>query len=269
LELRVVPTRAWVRSDRRLLRRVLQNLLSNAIKYTPAGKVVLGVRRRGAELAVQVFDTGPGIPQAKRALVFKEFERLKETASVVRGLGLGLSIVERIGKVLGHRIVLQSEPGRGSVFSVELPRAEPRAAPAPGAATPFAGRISGLTVLCIDNEPAVLAGMRALLQGWGCAVLTARDGKEAIDQLREEACTPDIILVDYHLDEGTGLQAVAALRTEMGPQIPVIIITADPSAEVQREARRRGCALLRKPLKAAALRALMYQLSRQRTIAAE
>jgi len=269
LELRVVATRAWVRSDRRLLRRVLQNLVSNAIKYTAAGKVVLGVRRRGAELSVQVCDTGPGIPQAKRALVFKEFERLKETASVVRGLGLGLSIVERIGKVLGHRIVLQSEPGRGSTFSVELPRAEPRAAAAPGAAAPFAGRIAGLTVLCIDNEPAVLAGMRALLQGWGCAVLTARGGEDAIEQLRETARNPDIILVDYHLDEGTGLQAVTALRAALPSQAPVIIITADPSAEVQREARRRGCALLRKPLKAAALRALMYQLSRQRTIAAE
>ena len=124
LELRIVATSLAVRSDRRLLRRVLQNLLSNAIKYTATGKVLLGVRRRGHTIIVQVCDTGPGIPSSKRMIIFKEFERLEETASSVRGLGLGLSIVERIGKVLGHRIGLQSVPGRGSMFSVDLPRAE-------------------------------------------------------------------------------------------------------------------------------------------------
>ena len=126
LELRIVATQSWVRSDRRLLRRMLQNLLSNAIKYTAAGKVLLGVRRRGDRLAMLVCDTGPGIPRSKHTLIFKEFQRLEETASAVRGLGLGLSIVERIGKVLDHRVDLQSALGRGSTFSVELPRAEPR-----------------------------------------------------------------------------------------------------------------------------------------------
>ena len=104
-----------MRSDRRLLRRLLQNLLSNAIKYTATGKVLLGVRRRGDRLAILVCDTGPGIPKSKRTIIFKEFQRLEETASAVRGLGLGLSIVERIGKVLDHRIGLQSVPGRGSI----------------------------------------------------------------------------------------------------------------------------------------------------------
>ena len=127
LDLRIVATQCWVRSDRRLLRRLLQNLLSNAIKYTATGKVLLGVRRRGDRLAILVCDTGPGIPKSKRTIIFKEFQRLEETASTVRGLGLGLSIVERIGKVLGHSIGLQSMPGRGSTFSVELPAAEARA----------------------------------------------------------------------------------------------------------------------------------------------
>src|SRR5262245_22660997 len=121
LELRFVPTKLWVASDRRLLRRVVQNLLSNAIKYTTTGRVLLGVRRRGTKLSIEVHDTGPGIPSSKRSLIFKEFQRLEETAHTVRGLGLGLAIVERIGKVLNHPIELKSTPGEGSMFAVELP----------------------------------------------------------------------------------------------------------------------------------------------------
>ena len=268
LELRIVPTQLWVSSDRRLLRRVLQNLLSNAIKYTPAGKVLLGVRRRGATLNVQVCDTGPGIPKSKRTLIFKEFHRLEETAHSVRGLGLGLAIVERIGKVLDHTIALQSVPGRGSIFAVTLPLAKAVPAVAQGT-TPVPGRISGLKVLCIDNEPDVLNGMRALLESWRCMPILAKSGAEARERLREPGGPPDIILADYHLDGGTGLEAVASLRPLAGDHTPVIVITADPSAEVLREVRQQGHALLRKPLKAAALRALMHQLSWQRAAAAE
>jgi len=270
LDLRIVATHAWVRSDRRLLRRLLQNLLSNAIKYTGAGKVLLGVRRHGDRLAIQVCDTGPGIPKSKRTIIFKEFQRLEETASAVRGLGLGLSIVERIGKVLDHGIGLQSVPGRGSTFSVELPAAEPRPAGETGTiVAPSVGRLTGLTVLCIDNEPAVLRGMHTLLDGWGCSVITAQSAAEAVGRLNENSLRPDIILADYHLDDGTGLEAVADLRAAARSQAPVIVITADHSAEVQRQVRLRGFALLRKPLKAAALRALMYQLTWQRAVAAE
>jgi Na+/proline symporter/signal transduction histidine kinase len=270
LDLRIVPTRLWVSSDRRLLRRVLQNLVSNAIKYTPAGKVLLGVRRRGGALSVQVRDTGPGIPKSKRTLIFKEFHRLEETAHSVRGLGLGLAIVERIGKVLGHGIQLQSVPGRGSMFAVTLPLANAAPVIAQGTApAPVPGRIHGLKVLCLDNEPDVLNGMRVLLEGWRCTPILAKNGPEARERLQDSEGPPDIILADYHLDSGTGLEAVASLRPLVGEQVPVIIITADPSAEVLREVRRNGYALLRKPLKAAALRALMHQLSWQRAVAAE
>jgi CheY-like chemotaxis protein/anti-sigma regulatory factor (Ser/Thr protein kinase) len=270
LELRIVPTRAWVSSDRRLLRRVLQNLVSNAIKYTTTGKVLVGVRRRGRKLNIQVVDTGPGIPKSKRALIFKEFQRLEETAHSVRGLGLGLAIVERIGKVLEHDIDLQSVPGRGSVFAVELPMAAPAVETKMAvAAASTAGRIAGLKVLCIDNEPDVLLGMQALLDGWQCTTLTALNSSEAIEKLRRTDIKPDIILADYHLDGGTGLQAVSALRAGARTHAPVIVITADHSAEVQREVRARGYALLRKPLRAAALRALMYQMTRHRQVAAE
>jgi Na+/proline symporter/signal transduction histidine kinase len=270
LDLRVVPTGVWVRSDRRLLRRVLQNLVANGIKYTPAGKVLLGVRRRGDTVSVQVCDTGPGIPKGKRSVIFKEFQRLEATASSVRGLGLGLSIVERIGKVLDHPVHLESMPGRGSVFSVDLPRVAPSSSALPSEPpAQLAGRLSGLRVLCLDNEPAVLQGMQTLLSGWGCSVATARSSEEALQHLSQGTQPPDIILADYHLDDSTGTGAVAALRAASRTQIPAIIITADHSAEVQREVRLKGHALLRKPLKAAALRALMHQLTWRRAVAAE
>jgi Na+/proline symporter/signal transduction histidine kinase len=270
LDLRVVPTGVWVRSDRRLLRRVLQNLVANGIKYTPAGKVLLGVRRRGDTVSVQVCDTGPGIPKGKRSVIFKEFQRLEATASSVRGLGLGLSIVERIGKVLDHPVHLESVPGRGSVFSVDLPRVAPSSSALPSEPpAQLAGRLSGLRVLCLDNEPAVLQGMQTLLSGWGCSVATARSSEEALQHLSQGTQPPDIILADYHLDDSTGTGAVAALRAASRTQIPAIIITADHSAEVQREVRLKGHALLRKPLKAAALRALMHQLTWRRAVAAE
>lgn len=249
---------------------MLQNLVSNAIKYTASGRVLLGVRRQGANLSVRVHDTGPGIPTSKRSLIFKEFQRLEETAHSVRGLGLGLAIVERIGRVLGHHIELQSVPGRGSLFAVELPRAEARSGPETSAAAlATVGRMPGLSVLCIDNEPDVLNALRVLLEGWGCTVLAAQNGADALSRLRETGGEPDIILADYHLDGGTGLEGVAALRVAGKALAPVIVITADHSAEVQRAVRARGYVLLRKPLKAAALRALMYQLTRQRAVAAE
>jgi CheY-like chemotaxis protein len=161
-------------------------------------------------------------------------------------------------------------PGRGSTFTVELPRAEARVPVEPQAVvTPSVGRLSGLTVLCIDNELAVLRGMQALLDGWGCSVIVAQSAAEAVQKLREAARDPDIVLADYHLDDGTGLEAVTAVHAGSRSQAPVIVITADHSAEVQREARMRGFALLRKPVKAAALRALMYQLTWQRAVAAE
>jgi CheY-like chemotaxis protein len=249
---------------------MLQNLVSNAIKYTATGRVLLGVRRRGAKLSVQVCDTGPGIPIAKRSLIFREFQRLEETAHSVRGLGLGLAIVERIGRVLDHRIELDSRPGRGSLFAVNLPRAETRVNTEAGVVVqPTAGQIQGLSVLCIDNDADVLNALQVLLEGWGCSVLAAQSGGEAFAQLRETTSQPDIILADYHLDGGTGIEAVAGLRGRGKARAPVIVITADHSAEVQRAVRARGYALLRKPLKAAALRALMHQLTRQRAVAAE
>jgi CheY-like chemotaxis protein len=270
LELRVVPTSLWVRSDRRLLRRVLQNLVVNAVKYTNKGSVLLGARRRNGSVMVQVTDTGRGIPSSQHELVFKEFQRLEDSASEIRGLGLGLSIVERICRVLDVPISLNSRLGRGSTFSILLPRAETRSlTAAPPAPAPIQGPIAGCVALCIDNEPAVLEGMETLLAGWGCKVLTASSGKGALDEVSRASVIPDIILADYRQDNETGLDAVTRLREAVRADIPTVFITADHSPEVERELRARGFALLRKPLKAAALRAVMTPYALRRAAAAE
>lgn len=260
LELRFLPSSLWVSSDRRLLGRVLQNLIANAIKYTRHGRVVVGCRRRGDRVIVQVSDTGPGIPKAKQALIFKEFHRLEETAATVRGLGLGLSIVERICRVLGTAVTLASTPGRGSTFALALPRTQPNSGlQRPSAASPIGIDITGCVVLCIDNERQVLAGMAALISSWGCQALLAESAEDAVAILKRSRKRPDIVFADFHLDEGTGLEAVAAIRHFVGSNVPAVIVTADHSADVQRNVRLAGCGLLRKPVKAAALRAMLGQ----------
>ncbi len=269
LALNYVATSSWVCSDRRLLRRLLQNFISNAIKYTGQGEVLIGCRKRGDQIGVFVIDTGPGIPADKHNEIFKEFQRLKETAVQARGLGLGLSIVERIGRVLGHEISLRSSEGKGASFSVLLPRVAPQPQlQQTSLPEGLGGQIAGTVVLCIDNEPAVLAGMETLLHGWGCVVMKAHSAQIALVQLRERRIYPDILLADYHLDdEATGLQAIAVVRQLVGPDLPAVIITADHSPEVQREVRQRDIALLRKPVKAAALRALLTQHALRRAAA--
>jgi len=271
LRLKFVNTGTWVHSDRRLLRRLLQNFISNAIKYTPSGKVLVGCRQRGTDVSVQVIDTGPGIPAGQHDEVFKEFHRLEATAVKARGLGLGLSIVERIGRVLGAAIELRSSSGRGAAFGVLLPCRAPLAVrPASVMSTGFGGQITGTVALCVDNEPAVLDGMEALLQGWGCEVIKADGAKTAVRLLNRGNIQPDIVLVDYHLDDGaTGLEAIGILRNAVHMDLPAVVITADHSPEVQRELRQREIALLRKPVKAAALRALMTQYALRRAAAAE
>jgi len=273
LTLRFMPCALTVRSDRRLLRRLLQNFVSNAIKYTPSGSVLVGCRRRGGKLRIDVYDTGIGIPHAKRRAVFKEFHRLDQGARVARGVGLGLSIVERIARVLDCEVALKSVVGRGSRFSVEVPRAAAAAAsPAIAAMTRTgAGRLTGTVALCIDNERSILDGMEKLLGGWGCRVLTAADLTEALAAMEANGLEPDGLLVDYHLDGGNGIAAIAELRRRLGRQngrdLPAILITADRSLHVREEAQAEGAHLLHKPIKPASLRALITQWRVQRVAA--
>ncbi|MBB3808496.1 hybrid sensor histidine kinase/response regulator [Pseudochelatococcus contaminans] len=258
IRLKVVAPALTVRSDRRLLRRMLQNLVSNAIKYTAEGKVLVGARQRGDTVSIEVWDTGQGIPHAQQHLVFREFHRLQQGAKVARGLGLGLSIVERSSRVLGHPVTLRSEPGRGTVFTVTVPLASPVAPepPALSAPVPLIG-LDGLRILAIDNEPAIIAGMQQLLGGWGCTVMVADGAASALDMLNQAEARPDVIIADYHLDEGDGLGAIAMLRERLGHDRPAILLTADRSPAVRQQAEAVGVHVLNKPLKPAALRALL------------
>jgi len=262
LKLIFVPSNVAIRSDRRLLRRLLQNLISNAIKYTPKGRVLIGCRRMGTEnVRVEIWDTGIGIPEEKQTSVFREFERLTAGARTAPGLGLGLSIVERIGKVLDHPISLRSTLHKGSVFTVELPVVE--AAPtsndvrdgAPHAHLPLAG----LCVLAIDNEPRILAGMEALLSGWGCRVVAVGSEREAGAILARLGILPDVVIADYHLDDTNGLHVIHSLRDKIEDGLPAVLLTADRSPDVRDRAAASGIHVLHKPLKPAALRSLLSQ----------
>jgi Na+/proline symporter/signal transduction histidine kinase len=259
LKLVFMPTGLALRSDRRLLRRLLQNLVSNAIKYTPSGQVLVGCRRRGGQVSVEVLDTGLGIPQSKQKTVFREFQRLDQGAKVARGLGLGLSIVQRISDTLDHRLTLVSQPGRGTRFSVLVPRASPLPAMTTAAASRQmpGGQLAGLKLLVVDNEPTILDGMQRLLSGWGCVVETAPGLDEALALLRK--ADPDVVIADYHLDHGNGLTAISALRERANGRLPAILLTADRSPQVREATAALDVHLLNKPLKPGALRALLAQ----------
>lgn len=271
LDLAFVPSSAVVKSDRRLLRRLLQNLVSNAIKYTPQGRVLVGCRRREGRLRIDVYDTGLGIPDTQTKNIFREFHRLDEGARIARGLGLGLSIVERITRVLDHPLDLRSTSGRGSRFSVEVPvsAASSSVPTQPDMPRIDPVRLDGVSVLCIDNDPQILDGMQALLGGWGCRVLKAVDLASARNTIRDAGGALSGLLVDYHLGEENGIDLIVELRRELGDDFPAILITADRTRRVRDEARKRDVPVLNKPVKPAALRALLAQWRLRRAVAAE
>jgi Na+/proline symporter/CheY-like chemotaxis protein len=274
LALTVLRCSLAVRTDRRLLRRLLQNLISNAVKYTPAGRVLVGCRRRGGTVSIEVLDTGIGIPLSNQRAIFTEFLRLEPGMKAAKGLGLGLSIVERIARVLDLPVAVTSRPGAGSRFAVSLPvsREAPVARDVAPRGALTAVPLTPLVVLCIDNEPSILDGMAALLSGWGCRVVTAGSLAAAWEALGGAApdgdpLVPDVTIVDYHLDEGDGLGAVAALRRRLGDGLPAILVTADRTPAMRAAAAEAGVTVLNKPLKPAMLRALLARLGADRAAA--
>jgi Na+/proline symporter/signal transduction histidine kinase/CheY-like chemotaxis protein len=270
LQLRVLPTTLTVHSDPTLLRRLVQNLVSNAIKYTPSGKVLVGARRAGNNAVIQVVDSGIGIPQSKFSTVFKEFARLDEGARTASGLGLGLSIVDRIARVLDHPVELKSKQGHGTDFRVIIPLSQSPQLPAaakPSFTQAAPSALTGLKVLCIDNEALILEGMRLLLSGWNCNVMTALSSSEALRLAKTEK--PDVIVADYHLDDGTGIDAINEIRGAAGAAIPALLITADRTPEVRGLAETNAIAVQHKPLKPASLRAYLTRVATLSRIAAE
>jgi signal transduction histidine kinase/ActR/RegA family two-component response regulator len=276
LDLRFAKTDLCIHTDPALLRRILQNFVSNARRYTREGGVLVGCRRRGDNIAIQVLDTGVGIAERDQKAVFEEFHRLSEGAErTKRGLGLGLAIVDRIARLLGHEISLRSELGTGSCFEVVVPRGKDVVSGAdavPVHETKPATSIGGQYIICIDNEEDILDGMRGLLERWGARPLTASKQEEALDELErlrhETERVPALLLVDYHLDDKvTGLDVIRALRTAAGIELPAAILTADHSVEVSELVRDAGIALLHKPVKPAALRALINRILSRRFVA--
>jgi signal transduction histidine kinase/CheY-like chemotaxis protein len=265
LELRSVPTSALVRSDPILLRRILQNLLTNALRYTERGKVLAGCRRRGRELRIEVWDTGPGIPESKRAEIFREFTQLDQ-ARRSEGLGLGLAIVDRLARLLDARVALDSVVGRGTVFRVSVPLSSraPGTRPAvlrPAAASGLAGRL----VVVVDDDLNILDAMRELLGSWGCELLLARSADEAIEGLKLRARDPDAILADYSLEAGaTGVEAIEAIRAASGVRAPAAIITGETDPELLARLRGADIPHLTKPIPPARLRAALGHLLRTR-----
>ncbi|PCC98228.1 NahK/ErcS family hybrid sensor histidine kinase/response regulator [Halopseudomonas pelagia] len=261
-----------VNTDYRLLSRILRNLLSNAIRYTDQGAVLIGARRRGEVLDIQVWDTGRGIPAAQFGAIFKEFNQLAAAADAPqtnkqgqrKGVGLGLAIVERIAALLSVHVAVHSRVGRGSMFSVSVPMAKhlPAAAfPSTGILERLAEPLQGRRLLVIDNEQIILASMRDLLTQWGADVCVAVDADSALMQL--DGVVPDVILVDYHLDGGrNGCEAVSQLRERWRQGVPAIMITADRSEHCQQTLRELGIPVLNKPLKASKLRAMLGQMLR-------
>jgi two-component system, sensor histidine kinase len=260
LKLRIFPSRRTVQSDPLMLRRILQNLLANALRYTSRGGVLVGARRRGEHVLVQVCDTGPGIPEDRREAIFQEFQREENDPTGQTGFGLGLAIVRRFAQALNHPVQLASNLGRGSTFSVLLPLG---AAPAPLILAPpplraYLNRIAGAKVLLIENEPAVCESMILLLERWGCDVAAASSGAEAIERVRALCNAPQIIIADLHLNnQERGPQAIEAVRRGVGAKAPAILITADHSPQAEDEARRHGLELLKKPVRPAELRSLL------------
>jgi signal transduction histidine kinase/ActR/RegA family two-component response regulator len=268
LRLRVVPSSAWIRSDPILLERILLNLVSNAVHYTGHGGIVVGCRRPAGNIRIDVQDSGIGIPADQQRNVFAEFYRiagLERDGS--RGLGLGLAIVDRLGRLLGHRIEVDSQLGRGSRFSVLVPLAEVRREPAvpllPLPSIAAFDRLQDRLIVVIDDDGLVRDGMSRLLQGWQCHVVTAASGEEALSRFAAVGRAPDLIISDYRLANGrTGLQAIDRLRGGLGKSIPALLISGDTAPEPLLEVKAMGYQLLHKPVAPTVLRATLNHLLR-------
>lgn len=261
---RVLPSRLAVRTDPRLLDQVVRNLLSNAVKYTKKGRIVLGCRRRGDKLRIEVWDTGLGIPEAQLRAIFDEFHQIDNPArELSRGLGLGLAIVQRLADLLGHAVDVRSKVGRGSVFCVEVPLS-PAGAPLAGkppstVLDPPAAR--GGTILIVEDDPALRESLALFATTNGHAAETAADGADAIRLVEREGLRPDLVIVDHNLPHDlTGLQVLSRLQATLGPGLPAIVLTGDISTATLREIAAKGYEHRTKPASTEDLTRLIRRL---------
>jgi CheY-like chemotaxis protein/anti-sigma regulatory factor (Ser/Thr protein kinase) len=272
LALIVMKTSVYVRSDVSLISRIIRNLLSNAVSYTDRGGVVLGCRRCGDSVRIEVWDSGRGIPADRHEEIFREFSQLENPERDRRkGLGLGLAIVQRLARLLGHEVELRSEVGKGSVFSLTVPRGVEEDCICVDALpeTTTAFDLSHALVLVIDDEAAVQDGMATVLRKWGCDVLTSGSGEEMLAKLVGVRRLPDLIVSDYRLRGlENGIQVVEMLRNEFNAEVPALLVTGDTAPDRLRDAEASGLPILHKPVNPARLRTLIANLLREHTRAA-
>lgn len=271
LELTVRPGRvagavagAGVRSDAAMLGRILRNFVSNAVKYTSRGRVLVGVRPRGADLRIDVIDTGPGFDAAEAQAVFREFHRL-DGAMAEQGIGLGLAIADRLARLLGHRIEVTSRPGHGTRFSLILPRAARVPVPEPVTAAPaMPAGLAGRRLLLIDDDPDIRRAAAQLFDAWGCIAAFAAGAHDLAGVLDAMDGPPEAVIIDYVLGDGwTGARLAPCLRARFGDALPMVMVTGDTAPERLREVQGLGFPVLHKPLNpmrlGATLRALLPQ----------
>jgi PAS domain S-box-containing protein len=272
LSLRVVGSRAVVRSDPILLERMLRSLLDNALRFTPFGVILVGCRHQGSQLRVDVIDTGIGIPPERQATIFEEFHQIAQAGAPEPakgvGVGLGLAIAKRIARLLGHGLELRSAPARGSCFSISLPlvanvaaTSVAAAADTPVKATHAGGKPGGATVVVIEDEPLVRLGFQTMLEGWGYRVVTAASAEEALEEIDRSGSSPDLIIADYRLpNNAVGTDAIHAIHQHCGKFAPGLIVTGDTAPQRLREAKASGFDLLHKPIAAEELRKMLNSL---------
>jgi signal transduction histidine kinase/CheY-like chemotaxis protein len=266
LRLRILPSNAWVRSDRVLLQRILLNLVSNAIRYTEHGGIVVGCRPRGNALRIEVWDSGIGIPEDQRQNIFREFYQVAGARAGAAGLGLGLAIVERLCHLLDHPIELASTRGKGSRFSVTVPRTPAQVEPAeiPSSLRTAIEPLAGKHVVVIDDDRLVLDGMGGLLRSWGCRVSVSTSSSEALAELFALRQQPDFIICDYHFTHGEiGIAVIERLRHTFAAPIPALLVTGDISVERKQEAEAGGYEVLQKPVPPMVLRATLHGILKQ------
>jgi two-component system, chemotaxis family, CheB/CheR fusion protein len=260
----VVLSSLTVHSDPRLLEQIIRNLLSNAVKYTSEGKILLGCRRRGDKLRIEVWDTGADIPELQIRAVFDEFHQLDNPARErSKGLGLGLAIVQRLADLLGHNIDVRSRVGAGSVFAVEVPlgRAGVADLPVQGQNVTQESTTSRGTILIVEDDPPVREMLQLLFDDEGHRTLIAADGHKALELAAQGATVPDLVIADYNLPNGlNGLEIIASLQKQLQHTIPAIILTGDISTDSLRKIADHGCVHLNKPVRAKELTRLIERL---------
>jgi signal transduction histidine kinase/CheY-like chemotaxis protein len=263
------PCAAIVHSDAVLIERIVRNIVANAVRCTRAGRVVVGCRRRGERLVIEVWDTGRGIAPEQQERVFEEFYQLDNPErDRAKGLGLGLAIVRRLSLLLDCPVTVASEPGKGSVFRVSVPQSNeaPRSEAAPAiVAAPAA--VSGGLILVVDDELAIQEAMRSLLAGWGYEAIVAGSCAQMLERIADCTTRPDLIISDYRLRGGeNGIETILRLQSEFNADIPAMLITGDTAPDRLKEARQSGFLLLHKPVPRGKLRAAIGNLINRPTI---